>query len=770
MAQPWTKKAISISSGSSDPSDAARTTKRPRTRKNAGKGKSRFVVPEDVIELTESEPEGDERPLRRSQTVATAQPQLAPIPTDDARPSQAQQNAQAGPSRPRKRSAARSRAAQESVMDPVPQPPPPVAQPVPQPHIQELLDVASVMLEAHQPRAHSSSAGTSNRVNRPSAGPAEPAAEAPAEPQDPFDGYVASVLEIIPDVLPSHVRELVERQYPEYQANIVEAVLHLLFESPNYPKETRGAKGKRKREVDDDEDVREAARAKIDYGSKDRRREGGPHYAKAAVLQLCEDFPLIPVQHVRQVFSENNSLYAPAHLTLLAQSKEPRLPYKPKARPGAKGKGVAQHDAELEKEREWLRLKLQEGAGPSQPSASGSGVSSEDVEGGIECGCCFTEYPFEKMIQCPEAHLFCTDCMTSYASNLLGGHDANIVCMDQGGCKASFPVSELRRVLSPKLMELYERVKQRKEIEAAGLENLEECPFCEYKVVIENPEEKLFRCENEECGAVTCRQCKKTDHLPKSCKEMEEDKKLDVRHLIEEAMTNALMRNCPKCQKGFIKETGCNKMTCPNCQTVSCYICRKVIHGYDHFNNPPGHNGPPDPNKCALWDSVEQRHSNEVSAAFKNALEKVKRDHPELTDEDLKVDLPPAPPPGAGPAHPHAHPHGLQRVVYAQPVRHAQLPALYVPPPAPPGIHVGWANNGWNAQLHPGPAPVYNLQVNIDGRQVYPQVPQIPIPPVPLRIPAVRHVPVRAPAPPRPPRPARVQQPRAARQRAPRAR
>lgn len=28
----------------------------------------------------------------------------------------------------------------------------------------------------------------------------------------------------------------------------------------------------------------------------------------------------------------------------------------------------------------------------------------------------------------------------------------------------------------------------------------------------------------------------------------------------------------------------CNKMSCPNCMTLSCYVCRKVITGYDHFN------------------------------------------------------------------------------------------------------------------------------------------------------------------------------------------
>jgi TRIAD3 protein (E3 ubiquitin-protein ligase RNF216) len=51
-------------------------------------------------------------------------------------------------------------------------------------------------------------------------------------------------------------------------------------------------------------------------------------------------------------------------------------------------------------------------------------------------------------------------------------------------------------------MSLYERVKQTKEVEAAGIEGLEECPFCEYKCVIENEQEKLFACRNDECGAV----------------------------------------------------------------------------------------------------------------------------------------------------------------------------------------------------------------------------------------------------------------------------
>ncbi|KIJ28579.1 hypothetical protein M422DRAFT_105303, partial [Sphaerobolus stellatus SS14] len=282
----------------------------------------------------------------------------------------------------------------------------------------------------------------------------------------------------------------------------------------------------------------------------------------------------------------------------------------------ATGKGRQMHDAEFEKERAWLLEYLnKDEAGPSGSNQNDDEDSGE-CEDGIECGCCFSTFAFDKMAQCPEAHLFCRACVRGYAETQLGQQDHRLRCMDQSGCKELFTESELTRMLPEKLMGLYHRIKQRKEIEAAGLEGLEECPFCEYKVVIENPDEKLFRCEREEdCGKVSCRKCKKLDHLPKSCKEAEEDNALDARHAVEEAMTQGMVRNCPQCEKPFIKENGCNKMTCPNCHTFSCYICRKVISGYEHFAHPPPYSKPKDNSKCALWDPVEQRADNEVREA-----------------------------------------------------------------------------------------------------------------------------------------------------------
>ena len=113
------------------------------------------------------------------------------------------------------------------------------------------------------------------------------------------------------------------------------------------------------------------------------------------------------------------------------------------------------------------------------------------------------------MIQCTGAHLFCKECMVAYASNLLGEHNFKIVCMDQSGCKLLFTESELERFLTPKLLSLYWRVRQAKEIEMAELDGLEECPYCEFKAVMDDPNETLFTCWAEECGTVTCRKCKK---------------------------------------------------------------------------------------------------------------------------------------------------------------------------------------------------------------------------------------------------------------------
>ncbi|KAG6377314.1 hypothetical protein JVT61DRAFT_15103 [Boletus reticuloceps] len=496
--------------------------------------------------------------------------------------------------------------------------------------------------------------------------PAQVAPQAPV-PVDPIDEYLVRVLEIVPDVQPAHALALIEEFTQTQPGNVVEFVLHALFENPSYPKVDKN--GKHKRDAsDDDPNIRDPQKPKLDYTSKERVYNGGSHYFECSLEQLMMDFPRIPKPHIRSRLFDNR-FYAPTYLLLADELKKEPLPFKFKSTNSVvgKGKGKARQDPEFDREREWILLKVAELA-TEKDAELAAAVNEQEYENngqGIECGCCFSEYPFDQMIQCPEAHLFCKSCMSSYASNLLGEHNPNIVCMDQSGCKLPFPESELGRFLSPKLLELYYRVKQRKEIEAAGLENLEECPFCEYRCVIENELERLFRCENAACNAITCRACKKPPRP--SCAIVQNAR--NVCYLFNRMHHPHLLFSA------FIKEMGvsldglsgsaqylgshsimlqCNKMTCPNCHTVSCYICRKIIIGYDHFSNPPPYSGKVDKLKCNLWDPVEQRHAEEVSEAAKRALAELRKSRPDVDESNLKVDIPVAQArPRPGPAQVH---------------------------------------------------------------------------------------------------------------------
>lgn len=191
------------------------------------KRKAGFVRPEDIIELTDSD---DDEP--------------APPP-------------QAGPSRARN-------------PDYHP-PPPPLRVPL---FLPEILDD-----EAPMPRVAQVHGNTDNVAATSGRGPLQDAE---------CDQLVANVLEIIPDVDPTHVALLIRGHFDTHSNNVLEPVLHNLFENPDYPKIVKDkGKGKRKRDEEDEQSLEMGSartKAKIDYGSKDRPLAGGPYYRDLALV------------------------------------------------------------------------------------------------------------------------------------------------------------------------------------------------------------------------------------------------------------------------------------------------------------------------------------------------------------------------------------------------------------------------------------------------------------------------------------------------------
>lgn len=577
--------------------------------------------------------------------------------------------------------------------------------------------------------------------------PPPASADVPEVAPEPHERLVERVREVVPDVQPAHVFDLLDTHDTGVNNRdaLLNLVIHILLEDRSYPKDIK-EKGKARASAEKVAETSGDTNTSVDYTHPNPDRRLGRTYRSLSLKYLRSNFPELDVSFVSETFSMLENHYAPAYLYLLQHGASPIsvLPVAPNPGKG-KGRGQARgkpshDDEEFMKEHTWLVQTLQTRQGSPVPDLTSSSEHLEEGEG-VECGCCFTTYPFSEMAQCTDTHLFCKGCVTSYTSTKVGEQNAELHCMDISGCKMAFPESELRRILPAKLFDLYEQIRQRRDIELAELEGLEECPFCDYKVVVDVDFEtdKVLRCQNEECLKVSCRKCKNEDHLPKTCEEMEESKKLDGQHAIEEAMTRALMRNCPQCQKAFVKEYGCNKMMCTYCHTMSCYVCRSVIHGYEHFDQsrPRGaQRASGSSKKCPLWDSAEDRHSKEVAAAADKALKEYKTLHPDVQDEDIRVELPPPPPPPPQPnLPPMLHPPGV---------------APRFPPP-PAYVQVHHAHNAHMPIAHPVmalpipplPAQQLNHQLLANGPPVLGGWGQGPLPrpdppmahPMPLQMP-----------------------------------
>ena len=341
----------------------------------------------------------------------------------------------------------------------------------------------------------------------------------------------------------------------------------------------------------------------------------GADYVKQAKSQLLCDFPFLTAVGRDIIMNKNSNHYAKAHdfvITILKgtgdeetkfsrldrviRGAEPSAEQAQQLNSHQKGKiGVvfkrksrknraipSVDDQILVEEISYARGKLREYLrnGRKHESVEKKKAAAQKSNTAIDCACCFDGYDIDDMVACTrEGHLFCVDCLRTYAENQIFsvgnlGVDRmtkkpalELKCM-QGDCTSGFDRRTLEKALTQNTLDKYDSMQCALSLQAADLECMVECPRCQFKVELSS-DQKILVCPVKSCKYESCRECGEAAHIPLRCDEVEKKEETKGRITVEEAISQAKIRNCPKCKKAFLKESGCNKITC-GCGHKSC--------------------------------------------------------------------------------------------------------------------------------------------------------------------------------------------------------
>jgi hypothetical protein len=269
------------------------------------------------------------------------------------------------------------------------------------------------------------------------------------------------------------------------------------------------------------------------------------------------------------------------------------------------------------------------------------------VDGIYECQCCYTEFPFNDLIKCTKSsevhkHVFCTSCVSGYINSGLGDKKANVSCMmSSTGCGGQYCIEDIKRCISEKqfsnfgdIADIHEALRM-----ADIFDDFQICPFCSKYGCITDNEIKNVKCLR--CQKMWCIKCRKEDHGKDSCGKIKNPEDIEgIKRIVHESITEALTHQCPHCNTKYIKETGCNLMTCDSCGVHSCYICGIILKErpggikYYHFKG----SGSADPNAvCLLYNDKTGLTKDHGNAMYNN--EKLKYSCQKLIDmnDDIKI-------------------------------------------------------------------------------------------------------------------------------------
>jgi len=346
-------------------------------------------------------------------------------------------------------------------------------------------------------------------------------------------------------------------------------------------------------------------------------------YKKHALYQLRKKYSAVHHSIIEKALEDSNNHFVPA-----SKKIEKMSPKKGKKKQAPVPKRPSDVDLTFLKEYVYSKLEAQIRRHQEKLEARHTkAVEAARKTGGLfDCQCCFDgDCLLTEVAMCEEGHMFCKDCIKRGSGVQIGDQKTQISCLTD--CGSTFPLAVLQANLAPTVFSRLLQRRQLEEVQAAGFEDLVQCPACNFATIMPDPLDKIVHCQNPECGKETCRLCREDNHIPLTCDEVEKDSDVADRVKLENAMTDAMLRSCVACQKKFFKEDGCNKMKC-SCGATMCYLCRKPVEdNYTHFY---GQGSDAVKGKCPLWSDNKNLHRDEVfkaaSIAKKALNKKVKYD------------------------------------------------------------------------------------------------------------------------------------------------
>jgi TRIAD3 protein (E3 ubiquitin-protein ligase RNF216) len=307
---------------------------------------------------------------------------------------------------------------------------------------------------------------------------------------------------------------------------------------------------------------------------------------------LKDEFPRVPVRHITNTLEQHRTLFK-AYIVLEEQVRNYNLVANRGFSTNAKARihrGIEliliERGSQLPKELEAAKKKIESDTAKRRKMEENEEAEAQNLRNAQdngqlgECACCFDDVPLNRMISCngDTMHSYCLVCPKRQIETQMGLSKCRPTCFGVNDCEGTFARKDLQRVLGDTTFDRLEHLQQQQDLAAAGLDFLSECPFCDFKMeCLPVDVDKEFRCQNTKCGKTSCRLCDKETHTPLTCKESEKDGQINLRHIVEEAMSAALIRHCNRCKHPFVKEVGCNKMTCSHCNNMQWLVISCVV-------------------------------------------------------------------------------------------------------------------------------------------------------------------------------------------------